>query len=73
MISFLVSASCSYALASANHNNSSALYNGKLLHRQSVSPPAIPCNSSNEGESLYKAVHADMIWICKSKEWIPYK
>ena len=48
-------------------------YNGIFLQRQSISPPAIPCNSSNEGESLYKAVHADMIWICKSEEWTPYK
>jgi len=42
-------------------------------HSYMVSPPPIPCKSSNEGESLYKALHADIIWICKSKEWTPYK
>ena len=43
------------------------------LQRQSIAQPTKPCTSSNEGESIYKALHADMIWICKSKQWIPYK
>ena len=46
---------------------------GIYLQRQSITQPTKPCISSNEGESLYKALHVDMIWICKSKQWTPYK
>ena len=44
-----------------------------FLQRKIIAQPTKPCTSSNEGESLYKALHADMIWICKSKQWTPYK
>ena len=44
-----------------------------FLQRQSISPPTLPCDSSHEGESYHRAVRAGIIWICNSKEWIPYK
>ncbi|XP_065885443.1 uncharacterized protein [Dysidea avara] len=49
------------------------LVDDDIIKRQSIAQPTKPCNSSNEGESLYKALYADMIWICKSKQWTPYK
>ena len=42
-----------------------------FLQRQSISPPTLPCDSSHEGESYHK--RPGTIWICNSKEWIPYK
>ena len=40
------------------------------MQRQSIATPTKRCN---EGESLYKTLQADMVWICKSGEWTPYK
>ena len=45
----------------------------KFLQRQSITPPTLQCDNSHEGKSYYKAANADTVWICKSKEWIPYK
>ena len=45
--------------ANTNNNKDIAVLIFHFLQRQSVSPPAIPFNSSNEGESLYKAVAMD--------------
>ena len=45
----------------------------KFLHRQIITPPTLSCYSSHEGKSYHKAANADTAWICKSKEWIPYK
>ena len=39
-----------------------------------MTPAAIPCNTTNEGVSKYEAeLNVDMIWICKSKNWTPYR
>ena len=43
------------------------------MQRRSISPPAVPCNISNEGEAIYKPVNANVVWICKGRDWTPYK
>ena len=47
--------------------------NHNFLQRQSVSPPSITCDISQEGKTYYNDARSDTVWICKSKEWIPYK
>ena len=48
------------------------------MQRQADTLPVKKCTVSNEGELSYDPGHrylyqAKTLWICKSKEWIPYK
>jgi hypothetical protein len=36
------------------------------------SPPTVKCTTSNEGQTTYKPECQDMVWICKSKYWLPF-
>ena len=41
--------------------------------RQATGPPTTTCDGSTEGSSEFNPVTPDIIWICKSGEWIPYQ
>ena len=35
--------------------------------------PDTPCNETNEGIGKLNSVLPNTMWICKSKQWIPYQ
>jgi len=48
----------------------STLYTSQM---QAIGPPTTTCDGSAEGSSEFNPVTPDIIWICKSGEWIPYR